>query len=125
MLRTKAMRERDVQLELRQYNYCMVRVRMNDTYMVQAVFRANERLGDVYALIADECLEVNVSSSLFELHGHSLKKGVEANATLAECGLAPAALLNFKWTGDDERTNNNNTRQVTLKPQLVKNALKF
>lgn len=94
MLRTKAMRERDEKLELRMYNYCLIRVRFPNDFMIEAMFKSREKLSDLYSFVA-ECLEN--ASMPFELFGHSMRKGVENDCTLAEAGLAPAAVLNFKW----------------------------
>ncbi len=40
MLRTKAMRERDEQLELRRYNYCLIRVRFPNDYILQVLIKS-------------------------------------------------------------------------------------
>ncbi len=94
MLRTKAMRERDEQLELRRYNYCLIRVRFPNEYVLQGLFKSSETYEALYHFIQEQ---LQYDSVPFELHGHSLKKNIELSATLAEVGLAPAALINFKW----------------------------
>jgi UBX domain-containing protein 6 len=99
MLRTKAMRERDEQLELRRYNYCLIRVRFPNSIILQALFKSTEKYQSLYELVS-ECLETD--SIPFEFFSHSLKKpekNVNINSlTLAELGLAPAALLNFRFS---------------------------
>lgn len=92
MLRTKAMRERDEQLELRRYNFCLIRVKFPDDFILEALFRTNETLGDLYELVGENLINEGLP---FELVGPSLKK-TGAGATLAEAGLAPASLLYFK-----------------------------
>ncbi len=61
----------------------------------------------------------------FELFGHSLKKTTVGNSTLAEAGLAPAALLNFKWNEDSivEASQLNINLKHYIKMELVERAL--
>ncbi len=94
MLRTKAMRERDEQLELRRYNYCLVRVRFPDDVILQALFKSDETFGTLYEYVQEQ---LEYDSVPFKLFGHSLRGNVEPTASLAKAGLAPAALINFKW----------------------------
>ena len=47
MLRTKEMREREHQRELRRYRYCLIRVRFPDGVILQATFRALDKLNTV------------------------------------------------------------------------------
>jgi UBX domain-containing protein 6 len=94
MLRTKAMRERDEMLESRRYNYCLIRVRFPNGLILQAIFKSSEKYQNLCEFVND-CLEI--SDVPFEFVSHSLRKAPNmADLTLAECGLAPAALLNFK-----------------------------
>lgn len=93
MLRTKAMRERDEQLELKRYIFCLIRVKFPDDYILEALFRTNETLSDLYDLIAENLAHDNIP---FELAGPSLKKPSGPETTLAAAGLAPASLLYFK-----------------------------
>jgi len=122
MLKTKAMRERDEQLELRRYNYCLVRIRFPDDHILQALFKSQETYEDLYKFI-QECLEYD--SIPFELFGHSLKKSITLASTLAEAGLAPAALINFKWNEGSlaEATQLNINLKHYIKTELLKNAL--
>ena len=122
MLRTKAMRERDEQLELRRYNYCLVRIRFPDDHILQALFKSQETYEDLYKFI-QECLEYD--SIPFELFGHSLKKSITLASTLAEAGLAPAALINFKWNEGSlaEATQLNINLKHYIKTELLKSAL--
>lgn len=94
MLRTKAMRERDEQLELRRYNFCLIRVKFPDDYILEGLFRTNETLSEVYELVSENLVNDGIP---FELAGPSLRKASSSSTnTLAEAGLAPAALLYFK-----------------------------
>ncbi|CAF0764119.1 unnamed protein product [Brachionus calyciflorus] len=97
MLRTKAMRERDEQLELRRYNYSLIRVKFPDNFILQGLFKSNEKYDILYELIQNS---INFDNIPFELVSHSIKKpsgnGNLMGLTLAEIGLVPSALLNFK-----------------------------
>ena len=100
MLRTKAMRERDEQLELRRYNYCLIRVKFPNGLILQAMFKANEKYQDLLDLVND-CLEI--CDVPFELFSHSIRKAPNlAELTLTEAGLSPASLLNFKLSDQVE-----------------------
>ena len=61
----------------------------------------------------------------FELFGHSLKKTTIGSSTLAEAGLAPAALLNFKWNEDSaaEAAQLNIILKHYVKKELIEKAL--
>lgn len=122
MLRTKAMRERDEQLELRRYNYCLVRVRFPSDYILQALFRSTETYETLYHFIQSQ---LEYDSVPFELFGHSLKKNVELSATLAEIGLAPAALINFKWneSSAQEAAQMNINLKCYVKASLMEKAV--
>lgn len=98
MLRTKAMRERDEHIELRRYNYSMIRVKFPDNFILQAMFKSNEKYEEVLKVVSNS---LEMESLPFDLVGHSMKKPPNNPAplgsfTLAELGLAPSALLNFK-----------------------------
>lgn len=122
MLRTKAMRERDEQLELRRYNYCLVRVRFPNDFILQALFKSNETYGVLYQYIQDQ---LQYDTVPFELFGHSMKKSIESSSTLAEAGLAPAALINFKWNDSSiaEAAQLNLNLKHYLKTDLIEGSL--
>ena len=60
----------------------------------------------------------------FELFGHSLRKTTLSTSTLAEAGLAPAALLNFRWNEDSvvEAAQLNLNLKSFLKIDLIEKA---
>lgn len=123
MLRTKQMRERDEQLELRRYNYCLIRVKFPNSLILQALFKANEKYQTLHQLVND-CLEI--PDVPFELFSHSLRhsKSDLPELTLAEAGLAPAALLNFKFSeGIDESVKS--CFDNFLHSDLMDNVLEF
>jgi UBX domain-containing protein 6 len=111
MLRTKAMRERDEHLESRRYNYCLIRVRFPNGLVLQAVFKSTEKYQNLCEFV-NECLEIG--DVPFDFVSHSLRRAPNmADSTLAECGLAPAALLNFKIADDvDEAVKSSFSRYV-------------
>lgn len=122
MLRTKAMRERDEQLELRRYNYCLVRVRFPNDFILQALFKSSETYEILYQFIQSQ---LEYDSVPFDLFGHSLKKNTELTSTLAEAGLAPAALINFKWNENSipEAAQYNINLRHFLKISLIEKAM--
>lgn len=124
MLRTKAMRDRDEQLELRRYNYCLVRVRFPNDFILQALFKSNESYEILYQFIQ---AQLQFDTVPFELFGHSLKKSVELSTTLAEAGLAPAALINFKWNDNSvaEAAQMKLNLNYYLKAGLIEKALEL
>jgi UBX domain-containing protein 6 len=95
VLRTKAMRDRDEVIELRKYNFCLIRIKFSDLIYLQLVFKSNENLKDLF-LTVQSCLRDE--SIVFELSNYVLKTQQQQNLmqTFAECGLAPAALLHFR-----------------------------
>ena len=119
ILKTKAMRERDEKLELRHYNYCLIRIRFPDNFILQAVFKSREKILKLQEFVQD-CLEVQHP---FEFFGHSLKKPSSnnndfMNLTLAEAGLAPTALINFRFS---EKSDQNHF--AACKMPYLKNSL--
>jgi UBX domain-containing protein 6 len=120
IIRTKQMRERDEQSQLRLYNYCLIRVRFPDNFILQATFKSSEKFSQLHELV-QECLEYKSS---FEFFGHSLKKTSTSdymNMTLAEAGLAPSSLVNFRYTdGEDQNLFSN---KLYLKSELLQNLL--
>jgi len=125
MLRTKAMRDRDEQLELRRYNFCLIRVKFPNDYMLQCLFRATETYNDLYMFLED-CLETG-DSFPFELFSHTLKsaeKASQGTSSMAQLNLAPASCLNFRWSdliGPEQTSQLNKTS--LLKSELIQSAI--
>jgi len=69
--------------------------------------------------------QLEYDSVPFELFGHSLKRNVELTASLAEAGLAPAALINFKWNEGSvqEASQRGMNLKQYIKSSLVKTAV--
>ncbi|EDX07715.1 UBX domain-containing protein 6 [Drosophila simulans] len=94
MLRTKAMREREEQRNLRMYRYALVRVKFPNGLFIQGTFNVYEKIADVFEFVqsclADESLDFSlVSNSEGKLGDEDLEK------TLYDCKLIPNALLLF------------------------------
>ena len=93
MLRTKAMRERDELKELRRYRFALLRVRFPDGVLLQGVFKAQERLAALRQFVGEQL----VDWLPFNLNTAAGLRLTEDGATMAELGLAPAAVVNFSW----------------------------
>lgn len=94
MLRTKAMRERDELKELRRYRYSLLRIRFPDGILLQGVFRVSEAAKSIYSFVREHLLNDWIPFSLTTGTGHKIEEG---DSTIAELGLAPAAVINFAW----------------------------
>jgi UBX domain-containing protein 6 len=96
MLRTRAMRRRDEQLELRRYNYSLIRVRFANSFVLQAIFKSSERYAAIHEFVSDY---LEIGDVPFHFASQSLRRVPNmAVATLAEVGLAPSALLHFTYS---------------------------
>lgn len=119
MLRTKAMRERDELKELRKYRYALIRVRLPDGIMLQGTFRSNDKFQLVINFVR-ECL-VN-DWMPFILSTSTGQRLTEEDLTLAQLGLAPAALINFCWDADVLKEvsaqKGSSQANATIKPEL-------
>ncbi|XP_042335655.1 UBX domain-containing protein 6 isoform X2 [Sceloporus undulatus] len=97
MLRTKAMREREEQRELRKYNYTLLRVRFPDGYILQGTFYAREPVSTLYQFVRETLQNNWLPFELLAPGGHKL---TDESMALNECGLVPSALLTFVWDAD-------------------------
>ena len=95
LLRTKAMRQRDELIEMRMYCFCLIRVKFTDSIYLQLIFNSNETLQELY-LNVQSCLR-NKNCN-FELSNFIFKPQKQnVSQTFAEAGLAPAAVLHFRF----------------------------
>ncbi|CAL1527068.1 unnamed protein product [Lymnaea stagnalis] len=97
LLRTKAMRERDEQRELRKYRYTLVRVKFPDGILLQGVFRAQEPMKNIYQFVRENLTNDWIP---FHLTSGTTNKLEDNDSTLAELGLAPAAVVHFSWDAE-------------------------
>ncbi|NWW19997.1 UBXN6 protein, partial [Falcunculus frontatus] len=94
MLRTRAMREKEEQREMRKYNYTLLRVRFPDGYILQGTFYARESVSVLYNFVREALREDWLP---FELLGPGGLKLTDENLAFNECGLVPSALLSLAW----------------------------
>ncbi|XP_078411815.1 UBX domain-containing protein 6 [Cetorhinus maximus] len=120
-LRTKAMRERDEQRELKKYNYTLLRVRFPDGYILQGTFYARERVLALREFVHDVLEKDWIPFELVAPGGQKLK---DESAMFIEVGLVPAALLTLTWDAevlsDLEATGQSHTNM--LKQELLSNV---
>ncbi|KAH8253338.1 hypothetical protein KR032_004985 [Drosophila birchii] len=98
MLRTKAMRDREEQRNLRMYRYALIRVKFPNGLFIQGTFNVYEKIADVFEFVqsclADESLDFSlVATSEGKLGEEDLDK------TLFDCKLIPNSLLLFGANG--------------------------
>ncbi|XP_043946519.1 UBX domain-containing protein 6 [Protopterus annectens] len=94
MLRTKAMREKDEQREMKKYNYTLLRIRLPDEYILQGTFYAREKVSALYEFVRET---LQNEWQPFELLLPGGMKLLDDSTAFNECGLVPAALLTFVW----------------------------
>ncbi|XP_031460119.1 UBX domain-containing protein 6 isoform X1 [Phasianus colchicus] len=122
MLRTRAMREKEEQREMRKYNYTLLRVRFPDGYLLQGTFYAREPVSVLYNFVR-EALRDNWLP--FELLGPGGLKLTEENLAFNECGLVPSALLTLAWDAavmSDIEASGQEQPASPLKPELLSNV---
>lgn len=101
MLRTKAMRERDEQRELRKYRFTAIRTRFPNGLILQGTFTTRSTFASLVSFIRDSLAVdwlpfVVIAPSA----GGRLSEEEQKDKTLAELGLAPSAVINV--TFEDE-----------------------
>ncbi|XP_021100686.1 UBX domain-containing protein 6 isoform X3 [Heterocephalus glaber] len=120
VLRTKAMREKEEQRDLRKYNYTVLRVRLPDGCLLQGTFYARERLSALYEFIRGALQSDWLPFELLASGGQKLVE--DENVALNECGLVPSALLTFSWDAavvEDIRAAGAELDSSILKPELL------
>ncbi|XP_027707141.1 UBX domain-containing protein 6 [Vombatus ursinus] len=119
VLRTKAMREKEEQREMRKYTYTLLRVRFPDGHILQGTFYARERLSALYSFVREALQNDWLPFELLPAGGHKLS---DENLAFNECGLVPSALLTFTWdTGvlEDIKASGAEQSPEILKPELL------
>ncbi|NWW77164.1 UBXN6 protein, partial [Climacteris rufus] len=112
-LRTRAMREKEEQRELRKYNYTLLRVRFPDGYILQGTFYARESVSVLYSFVREALRDDWLP---FELLGPGGVKLTDENLAFNECGLVPSALLLLSWDAALEQQGS------PLRPELLARA---
>jgi UBX domain-containing protein 6 len=129
MLRTKAMRERDEKSELNiQYRYTIIRIRMPDGIILQAIFQSNDSLSVLFDYLRSYCLVHNwlpfslISNADRRVYTSQDEQSISFN----QCSLVPAALLLFQWNEQALRDVQAQTRNFPadsfIKPEVLANA---
>ncbi|XP_067414417.1 UBX domain-containing protein 6 isoform X2 [Emydura macquarii macquarii] len=119
MLRTKAMREKEEQREMRKYNYTLLRVRFPDGYILQGTFYAREPVSVLYSFVREALQDDWMPFELLAPGGLKLN---EENLAFNECGLVPSALLTFAWDAAvmaDIKASGEEQKGSPLKPELL------
>nr|XP_010297276.1 PREDICTED: UBX domain-containing protein 6 [Balearica regulorum gibbericeps] len=119
MLRTRAMREKEEQREMRKYNYTLVRVRFPDGYILQGTFYARESVSALYNFVRGALRDDWLP---FELLGPGGLKLTDENLAFNECGLVPSALLTLAWDAAvmaDIQAAGEEQPASPLKPELL------
>ncbi|XP_063147005.1 UBX domain-containing protein 6 isoform X1 [Candoia aspera] len=119
MLRTKAMREKEEQRELRRYNYTLLRIRFPDGYILQGTFYAREPVSTLFQFVREALQNDWLPFELLAPGGHKL---TDESLALNECGLVPSALLTFVWDADvmaDIKASGSEHVGSVLKPDLL------
>uniref|UniRef100_UPI00398F16BC UBX domain-containing protein 6 n=1 Tax=Pristiophorus japonicus TaxID=55135 RepID=UPI00398F16BC len=120
-LRTKAMRERDEQRELKKYNYTLLRIRFPDGYILQGTFYARERVLALREFINGVLENDWIPFELVAPGGQKLK---DESAMFIEVGLVPAALLTLTWDAEilSDLEAAGQSHASMLKPELLSNV---
>ncbi|XP_029772308.1 UBX domain-containing protein 6 [Suricata suricatta] len=120
VLRTKAMREREGQRELRRHPYTLLRVRLPDGCLLQGTFYARERVAALYAFVREALASDWLPFELLASGGQKLSE--EESPAFNECGLVPSALLTFSWDAavlEDVKAAGAEPDSSILKPELL------
>lgn len=120
VLRTKAMREREEQREMRKYTYTLLRVRLPDGCLLQGTFYARERVAALYGFVREALQNDWLPFELLASGGQKLSE--DENLAFNECGLVPSALLTFSWDMavlEDIRAAGTQPDTSILKPELL------
>lgn len=95
-LRTKEMRERDRLKQIYKYEYCLIRIRFPDEYVLQGTFKSAEPLQVLHDFIRKHIRLDWAPFRLLDIAGQILPQDDQAlEKTLAELDLSPSAILSF------------------------------
>lgn len=132
MLRTKAMRERDEKPDpMVLYKYTVLRIRMPDEIILQAIFLSNDLLSTIFDYIRSYCLVHNwLPFTLTSNADRRIYSSQDENSiTLSQCGLVPAAVLSFQWNDqalfDVQRQTPNFPAHIYIKPEVLTTATRL
>jgi len=98
MLRTKAMRERDEQRELRKYRFTAVRTRFPNGIILQGTFSTRATFSSLVSFIRDSLAVDWLPFAIIAVSaGGRVSEEEQGEKTLAELGLVPSAVVNVTF----------------------------
>ncbi|CAI5448575.1 unnamed protein product [Caenorhabditis angaria] len=100
-LRTKEMRQKDDQLRNYKYKYTLIRIRVPGNMIIQGVFSCYEAFSAVRSFVSSVLSEEIIE---FALRDAANQQVDEETLTLAQLGLAPAAVLHLVINGENFET---------------------
>ncbi|XP_019864518.1 PREDICTED: UBX domain-containing protein 6-like isoform X1 [Amphimedon queenslandica] len=113
MLRTKAMRERDeIKSAMRYYKFVVIRIRFPEGVILQGIFWPFDKFSEVRQFVLHHLIDPTRLYSLTFLQ----KIVSDDAASLAQLGMAPAAVLNLSWT---DKISCGDKYDLILKPDIV------
>ncbi|XP_046661137.1 UBX domain-containing protein 6 [Homalodisca vitripennis] len=112
VLRTKAMREKEEQREMKKYRFALIRVRFPDGILLQGTFGVYEKLSEVFTFVQEHIVFSEGEFVLTTGTGHRLTEA-DMNKTLLELHLVPASILLFVWAGETP------SEDYYLKPEVM------
>lgn len=96
MLRTKAMREQDMQRNTKRYRYAAMRVRFPDETVLQGTFKPGEKVETVRSFVVN-CMKEDAKALVFSLMDSAGKRIADEKATLIDAKLVPSALMTLSF----------------------------
>ncbi|PNF29425.1 UBX domain-containing protein 6 [Cryptotermes secundus] len=118
MLRTKAMREKEEQREMRKYRYAVIRIRLPDGILLQGTFSVYEKLDAVNKFVRENLLSEELPFILTTPTGHRLSDE-DADKNLADLRLAPATILVFSLDPSITEEVGRGQQTMYLKPEIM------
>ncbi|KAI4494699.1 hypothetical protein M0804_000900 [Polistes exclamans] len=101
MLRTKAMREKDEERELKRYRFTLIRIRFPDNIILQGTFSVHEKCREVVDFVKENLINTDIPFFLILPVGQKLQEE-DYDKTLLELRLMPACLLKFSYESHKE-----------------------
>ncbi|KAK2585180.1 hypothetical protein KPH14_008678 [Odynerus spinipes] len=120
VLRTKAMREKDEQRELRKYRFTLIRIKFPDEIMLQGTFSVHDKYKEVVDFVKENLIDADTPFDLILLLGQKLQED-DYDKTLLELRMIPSCLLTFSYKNPAKK----DTSQGYLKESvlcLIQNA---
>lgn len=114
VLKTKAMREREEQRELKKYRFALIRIRFPDGIYLQGTFGIYERVSEVMEFVRVNLVDEETPFALQTATGHRLTEE-EYDQSLIDLKLVPASVLTFVWLNDNSKAHH----ATILKPEIM------